>query len=751
MARRSRKVTWLEADLERIPDAQRQGVMLVLDLKGRGRLADVAERFLIRRQGGYCGFDILLLLLLFFSDGTATGIGEFWQRVRDWSRKLAAAAGRKSLASCSSVSRALDEVELHLLRPAAEWLLSLGSDIDGLLRHPSVQTYDARGEGWHVFDFDPTVTTLRHRALPVGEDLPEPRRRSKRTAAPGYAGRKRGNVQIRRGTLQHAGSGAWLQAMLGPGNSDSHAELGAALDVVVRTCQRLDHPLERVVFLMDGGFAGVPYLAESRARGVGVITRLVRPLMFKQPEVLDALRNGKWHFVPDSRSGPRRSALDLGLVTIFPDKDSRRPDGTPYEPIDVRVVVSRYPRTGKAKQGVVLDGWQYEPFVADVPAEALPAPEAVSLFFGRARQENRFAQEDREIGLDHIFSYHLPGQEFAVVVGLWLWNLRLARGFELEPPPMQRPQQKPYVEEVDQRTVPAGAAPLAQHTPDREPGLPEQPSPDLEAPDIEGSSPGMPEDASSGPLHATAPGPAHLLAQLRRVDWNHALRNRMGWSWDATTGHLLCAAGRQLALSTVSRAEYAPSRTAIVFCRPAGGCEACGFRPNCLRSADPRRAKHAQVPVLSGIAVQLRRLLAARRLAAKDPPPAPGPTAARPPAPQKAPPLAPKTAHRPLEFRQPPTAVPAPERLLVLSSLFLPAVARHILRTAVQGSTISVSVHEPPPSPPAPLLLALSVADRQHCRKTWQENFERYALPPDVQVDVAIAGGATLRRLLDAR
>jgi hypothetical protein len=58
----------------------------------------------------------------------------------------------------------------------------------------------------------------------------------------------------------------------------------------------------------------------------------------------------------------------------------------------------------------VLDGWQYELFMVDLPADALPAPGAVSLFFGRAGQENRFVQEDREVGLDRIFSYHLPGQ-----------------------------------------------------------------------------------------------------------------------------------------------------------------------------------------------------------------------------------------------------------------------------------------------------------------------------------------------------
>jgi len=165
------------------------------------------------------------------------------------------------------------------------------------------------------------------------------------------------------------------------------------------------------------------------------MTRLTRGEMFDQHEVLDTLRNGRWDMVPDSMSGPRRSALDLGTVTIRPGLDTRKADGTQYEPVDVRVVVSRFPQTGKATHGRVIDGWQYEMFVVDPGADAFPAPEAVAMFFGRAGQENRFAQEDREAGLDRIFSYYLPGQEFATSIGLWVWNLRVVRGFELAPPP----------------------------------------------------------------------------------------------------------------------------------------------------------------------------------------------------------------------------------------------------------------------------------------------------------------------------
>jgi hypothetical protein len=731
MARRAAEVTWCKASDEKIPDALVEGEVLVLDLERRGMLEQVGERVRIRRKGGYCGFDVLLFLLLFFASSSTVGIRKFWARAQPFQRRLAAVAGRESLASPSAVSRALDKVEIDMLRPTSEWLLWEGAGIEALLRHPMVQTYDARGAGWHVFDFDPTVTTLRHRALPEGDDLPAACRRSAELASPGFSGRKRGDVQIRRGTLQHAGSGAWLQVMLGPGNSSAHAELKAALGVVVRTCERLGHPLQQALARFDGAFGWVPFLDDCRTAGVQAVSRLTRPQLFEQPEVRRALAEGTWHFVPDSRSGPQRSALELGEVMLTPDPDSRREDGTPYGPLRVRVVASRYPRSGEAEHGVVLDGWQYELFLADVPAEAFPAAEVVELYFGRAGQENRFAQEDREVGLDRIFSYHLPGQEFAVTIGLWVWNLRLVRGFELEPPPGSVPRQEPYLARVDDRVLPTAAAAPAGH------GQHDAPSPDAPGP----APVAPPSEPPVGRPQAPAPADREeVVAELERIDWSGALYKRPGWSWDEKTGHLRCPKGEHLVLTTVRRAEHAPGRTGIVFCRSAGGCEPCDVRTGCLRSMHHRVSKHAEVSLPTEMAARLRELLAAFRLAEQ----------------QSQPRQAPGPAGRGTTRRRPPLAVTPPSALAqttsgqraVLSSLFLPATARCLLPEATMRLSISVTVDAPAPPPPWPRLVARSVADRQHRRKTWQENFERHALRPDVRVHVVISGGHGLWSLL---
>jgi hypothetical protein len=799
MSRRHAEVTWKEADRERIPDDVAEGAALVLDLERRGVLEGLGERVRIRREGGYCGFDVLLFLLLYFAVRQSIGLRKFWDLVRGCRHKLAALGRRRQLPSPASVSRALDSVEPELLRPVSEWLLSAGAGIDPVLRHPSVQTYDARGEGWHVFDFDPTVTTLRHRALPEGDDLPAARRRAKQASA-GYAGRKRGDVQFRRGTLQHAGSGAWMQAMLHPGNGKSHVELAAALAVVVGTCERLGHPIARTLIRMDGEFGWVPFVDACRTRGVPCITRLTRPEMFEQAEVLRVLREGTWHFVPDSRSGPRRSALDLGVVTVPPGVDTRRPDGTAYAPIAVRVVCSRYPRTEKAEHGRVIDGWQYELFVVDAPADAFPAPSAVALYFGRAGLENRFAQEDREATLDRIFSYHLPGQEFAIDVGLWVWNLRLARGFELSPPPVQLPVQEAYVAEVDDRQLitspqeppavanaqqpgldpqgrvqaPSSCCTPSAVSPDSGIGDAAQPGPVLDAvltpqtPDTPGAARGpspiaarlqhergdLPTmaDIPSVPLPSTdptsvprAPGSTEIstaiLEQLRLIDWKLALRKHPSWSWDGHTGHLRCPDGGELVLMTIRKEEYTRGRTCIVFWRPeTQGC-ACDeeVRSGCFHSDRPRATKRVELSVPTPIADRLRELLRARRTdqraAVRSAPAAPAP-AAKPGAPRcRSPfPIAP----------MPPTTA----RFAVLTSLFLPAAARRLLRDAATGLTVEVSVVGQASPLPPPTLLAVSAADQQHRRKTWQQHFDRYALAHEAQVSVVLAGGHTLRQML---
>jgi hypothetical protein len=456
MARPQLHVTCRDPDLSRIPDVLLQGATMFLELQQRGLLDELAARLHIERQGGYTGIDAYLMLLLFVVAGPTASLKDLWlELVRPHNLQLAALAGRRSMPSASSMTRLLQAVDTDTLRPVEDWLLTGLCDADALLSHLCVMATDANGEHWHVFDIDPTVVTLRQRALPQGPGLPPPVRRAFGTGAPGYAGRKRGDIQYGQTTVQHAGARLWLHAQLSVGNGDGLGDFTDALDTVARTTDRLSHPRERCMTRMDGAYGNVPWFTACIERRLPFVTRLNRKKMYRDPDILAQLRSGTPFVVPDSLSGPKRAAIDLGWHVIKAGKKTRRPDGSTYEPVRVRVVASLYPAEQPANRGQFIDGMVVELFATTLSAEAWPAEQVVAAYFGRSGQENGFAQEDRELLLSRIASYDLPGQELAVVVGLSLWNWLVVGGFRQHPPPEQAPTAGPAHRRIDERVLAA--------------------------------------------------------------------------------------------------------------------------------------------------------------------------------------------------------------------------------------------------------------------------------------------------------
>jgi hypothetical protein len=549
MSSQNPKVTFEPADPTRIPDAAAAGALLLLKLVRNGVLGTFADLIKIRRQGGYCGLDVFIFFLLYFASARCCGIRAFFKVVRPHKRHLASLASRRCIPSPPSISRALDAVEFDLLRSYSTHILLDIAPCDLLLAHPATHTFDATGQPWHIFVLDPTVTTLRQRALPADDDLPEPIRRAKRTGKPGYSGRKRGDFQFRRTTVVHAGSGLFVHAHLSPGNGNTLDDLCLGLDSIKALCLRLSLPVERAMTRLDGEFGHVPAMSACRVRQMPFIVRLRRPALFNDPMVLRALREAIFYRVPDSLSGPRRAAADVGVITLEASTGTVDPDGNAYEPISVRVVASIFPKETKATAGKLIDGWQVELFGVDATANCWPAPEAVGLYFGRASQENRFAQEDRELGLDRIFSYELPVQELASVIGLGVWNLKVVEGLMLDPPVVEPGPRVARQAQVDER--------VAQS---------------------------WPCDPVMGAL-------------LKELDWEALLTKRPGWSWDGERGVWVCPAGRTLALTTVRKAPEGSRRRQLIFRRPWAGCQQCAVRSDCLKAADPLAPKHVEMAI----------------------------------------------------------------------------------------------------------------------------------------------------------
>ncbi len=416
-----------------------EGSMLLQWLHARRYWDEIASKLQVQREGGFVGIDVVLFLLLFFATGNHRSLKRFGQWTVPFRTELAALGGRKALATPSSVSRFLGAVEFADARALTQWLLLDACDASAVLQHPAAAAYDTHGQPWHLFDWDGTSTSFRHRALPNGCDLPPPVRRSAQTGTPGYTGRKRGDIRFMRATLQHAGTGLWLDAVLSSGRSDTAAMMATALDAIAATCRKAGLPHDRVVLRTDGCGGNVPFMAACRSRDVPFLVRSAHYGLLQEPEIRQALHQATWYEVPSSGSGPTRLAAELGDVLLQPSKNTMTDDGEKLDPVRVRMVVSRFAAVDKSGAGVVINGWQYELYATGLSASAWPAPETVELYYGRCGQENRFAQEDRELGLDRTFSYHLPGQELAAVIALFLWNWRTTVGFADNPPPERAP------------------------------------------------------------------------------------------------------------------------------------------------------------------------------------------------------------------------------------------------------------------------------------------------------------------------
>jgi len=684
------------------------GVSFLLHLEQRGVWKELAERLRVQRAGGYVGIDAVLVLLLFFCSGPGWGIKAFANRASTHGRALAALGGRKSLPTQSAISRLLGAMEMTHVRAVGTWMLWEASGAARIAGHSAMMSFDARGERWHIVDYDLTKTVLRKRGLPEGEDLPPPKRHTDGFAEPGYRGHKRGEVQVSRATLQHAGSGLWLDARVHPGNGDGLESLASAIAASAHLAETLGHPRERVLMRLDGEFGGLPALSLLHNAGQPAVTRLNRLKLLDQPEVQERIRTGTWYIVPDSGAGPVRSAMDLGVVTLVPGRDTRRPDGTPYEPIEVRVVISRYPREGEAEHGRVIDGWQYELFaLVHMPVEAWPAHESVSTFFGRGGQENRFAQEDRELKLDRIFSYNLAGQELACLVGLMVWNLQIVNGVALERPLPERRPAPLAAPIIDDRPVPAPT----------------------------GSSEASVDPAA---VESQVPAdPAEALAEvLAEVDWTFQLRTRNAWSWDADARMLRCPAGEPTTVTHVQPNPGAANKRTM-FRAPLSACRTCLLRSGCFGSLHPDKPKIATISLPSGIADRLADLLPAvtlarrKHLSAK--------AMAAPPKPER-----PKRrlAGTPLAIAID-TGATRPGSRQVSHARFLPAPARQASRRAFEKVDIQVTLRQAIPRPEHPFI-GSTPERRQHRRATWAQRLAWYALPDGSTVHVAVHGGENL-------
>jgi hypothetical protein len=381
-----------------------------------GILSGIQEQvcFARARFGQYDVVDFVAVVIGYVLSGEPT-LMAFYERLDKWSEPFIALFGRNQLPHRSTLSRFLTALD----QPTVEALRTLFHK-DLLARSPFSSPgglFDRTGAEFLVIDVDGTRQAARQRALPQAEALPAPHRRFDQVCAPGYQGRKRGEVVRTRTIILQAHTHQFLGTFGGPGNGDYRGDLRRAVQVITSYATQLGKAQASVLLRLDGLYGDAAPLIDVLTAGLGVIARsrayhlldldIVKPRLLRAPD----------HVSTHPESGQARALYDCPAVPL-----------TPAGP-QVRLVVATHPATSSSPAvGVERDGTVYELFVSTLPSPAFTAPDVLDLYLHRGSFETVLADEDDEQDSDRWYSHTSCGQEFAQILAQWVWNLRLELG-----------------------------------------------------------------------------------------------------------------------------------------------------------------------------------------------------------------------------------------------------------------------------------------------------------------------------------
>jgi hypothetical protein len=227
--------------------------LLVHHLRKQGILCAISERvrFARRRFGHYEVLDFVAVLLGYAMSGERT-LETYYERLHPFAGAFMALFGRDRLPARSTLSRFLTALPPEPIEALRALFLA------DLLARPLAQKgllgglWDRAGTHWLVFDVDGTREAARQRALPQTPDRPAAQRRLRPLCAPGYLGRKRGEVVRTRTTILHAHTHQWLGTFGHPGNGKYRAELRRAVEAIERYMQASQLAPERAILRLDG-------------------------------------------------------------------------------------------------------------------------------------------------------------------------------------------------------------------------------------------------------------------------------------------------------------------------------------------------------------------------------------------------------------------------------------------------------------------------------------------------------------------
>jgi hypothetical protein len=402
-------------------------------LAHRGILDALCEQVHLARgrAGHYEVIDFVAVLFGYAISGEPT-LEAFFERLTPFASPFMALFGREQLPHRATLSRFLADVD----EPCLQSLRSLFEQ--DYLQHGFSQEEvgglsDREGQRLVIVDVDATRQAARQRALTSCPEVPAPRRRLEQVCAPGYQGRKRGEVVRSRTTVLQAHTQQWLGTFAGKGNGDYVAELLTACRVVAHYLRSKGIALSQGMLRLDGLYGNASVLTRIQQAGLGYLTRGRDYQLLTHPKVQARLASPCDRELVHPETGVRREVFEVGYLSDW------------LEPLFehellCRVIVTKRaaPAHGELVTVGKLQGEHvYELFLTSHPARCLQAADVVQLYLHRGSFETVLADEDVEQDPDRWCSYTPHGQECWQVVSQWVWNVRLELGYVQQHPEMR--------------------------------------------------------------------------------------------------------------------------------------------------------------------------------------------------------------------------------------------------------------------------------------------------------------------------
>jgi hypothetical protein len=332
-------------------------------------------RFTRARFGTYELIDFVAVLIGSVVAGEPTLLA-FYERLTPFAEPFMTLFGRTQLPHRSTLSRFLAALD----QPAVEALRTLFHQ-DLLARKPFPSLgglFDRAGGRWLVVDVDGTRATARQRALPQTDALPAPHRRFDQVCAPGYTGRKRGEVVRTRTVILQAHTHQLLGTFGGAGNGDYRGELKRAIGVSHSYATHLGLSPASILVRLDGLYGDAAPLLDVLSANLAVIVRSRAYHLLDQDVVKRRLVHAPDQVSTHAESSMTRALYDCASVPL-----------TPSGP-HVRLVVATHAGTSSDPAvGVERDGIVYELFLSTLPFPAFTASDVLDLYLHRGSCGNR--------------------------------------------------------------------------------------------------------------------------------------------------------------------------------------------------------------------------------------------------------------------------------------------------------------------------------------------------------------------------